>query len=209
LRAIDGFSEMVIEDAAGRLDGDDLEHLRRVRAAAQRMALLMDELLALSRATRGKLLVESVDVSAVAAAVIGELREREPARDVETVVAPGMRAEADVVLLRAILANLLGNAWKFTSKHGTARIEVGSTDAGGERAYFVRDDGAGFDEQYATHLFGAFQRMHPADAFEGDGIGLATVQRLVTRHGGRVWAEAQVEQGATFFFTLSKPIGAA
>ena len=207
LRAIDGFSQMVIEDAGDKLTETDVEHLQRVRAGAQRMATLIDEVLGLSRVSRRDMAVEDVDVSALATSVLDDLREAQPQRQVETVVAPGMRVAADAALLRLILVNLLGNAWKFTGMHETARIEVGVVDAGGEHAFFVRDDGAGFDAQYATHLFGAFQRMHQAGLFEGDGIGLATVQRLVTRHGGRVWAEAEVEKGATFYFTL--PGGAA
>jgi len=202
LRAIDGFSQMVIEDAGERLDDADREHLERVRAAAERMALLIDHLLDLSRSARRDLLRQPVDLSAMAAAVIADLRAPEPERRVETVVQPGLTVEADATMLHAILTNLLANAWKFTSRHETARIEVGATDAGGERAYYVRDDGAGFDPEQATHLFGAFQRYHTADQFAGDGIGLATVRRLVGRHGGRVWAEAAVEKGATFFFTL-------
>jgi len=202
LRAIDGFSLMVAEDAGAKLSAEDHEHLQRVRAAAQRMAVLIDGMLGLARATRQEMLIEEVDVSALAAELLAELAEAEPGRAVETVVAPGLRAQADVVLLRAVLANLLANAWKFTSKHESACIEVGLTDAGGEQAFFVRDDGAGFDPAYAQHLFGAFQRMHEAGLFEGDGIGLATVQRLVTRQSGRVWAEAAVEKGATFYFTL-------
>jgi PAS domain S-box-containing protein len=202
LRAIDGFSAMVLEDAADKLGEDDREHLQRARAGAQRMAVLIDELLGLSRAGRQEMVLEDVDLSAMAAEVFDELREAQPERRVETVVAPGMRAEADAALLRAILANLLSNSWKFTSRHETARIEVGVTDGGGERVFYVRDDGAGFDAASATHLFGAFQRMHNVDQFEGDGIGLATVERLVTRHGGQVWAEAEVEKGATFYFTL-------
>jgi PAS domain S-box-containing protein len=207
LRAIDGFSQMVIEDAAGKLSEVDVEHLQRVRAGAQRMAALIDELLGLSRASNRDLLRDEVDLSAMASEVLAGLRESQPDRRVDAVVAPGMKADADPALLRIVLDNLLGNAWKFTSKHETARIgvgfcEVGAPEAGGERAFFVRDDGAGFDAQYATHLFGAFQRMHAAGLFEGDGIGLATVQRLITRHGGRVWAEAAVEKGATFYFTL-------
>ena len=140
-----------------------------------------------------------------AAAVIADLRLAEPERRVESVVQPHLVAAADAALLNVMLTNLLGNAWKFTAKHETARIEVGVADADGERAYFVRDDGAGFDLSQAEHLFGAFQRFHPAADFAGDGIGLATVQRLVSRHGGRVWAEAEVERGATFFFTLPAP----
>ena len=202
LRAIDGFSAMVLEDAGDKLRKDDVEHLQRVRAGAQRMAVLIDELLGLSRASRLEMHREPVDVSSMASEVFAELAEAQPERRVETVVTPGLRAHADVVLLRAILANLLGNAWKFTSRHETARIEVGACDEGGERAFYVRDDGAGFDPRHAAHLFGAFQRMHHVAEFEGDGIGLATVQRLVTRHGGRVWARAEVEKGATFYFTL-------
>jgi PAS domain S-box-containing protein len=202
LRAIDGFSAAVMEDAAERLDAADLEHLERVRTASRRMARLIDELLGLSRAARQEMQLEEVDLSALAAEVLAELAAAEPARRVEAVVAPGLRAMADAALLRAILANLLGNAWKFTGKHEAARIEVGALDADGERVFFVRDDGAGFDPAHAGHLFGAFQRMHSPGQFEGDGIGLATVQRLVTRHGGRVWADAEVEQGATFYFTL-------
>jgi PAS domain S-box-containing protein len=202
LRAIDGFSLMVIEDTAGRLDAADEEHLQRVRAAAQRMGLLIDHLLSLSRSARQDLLRQSVDVSAAAESAIFDLRNAAPERRVETIVQPHMVADVDATLLDVVLVNLLGNAWKFTSKHETARIEVGALDADGERAFFVKDDGAGFDMRHAEHLFGAFQRLHTTDEFEGAGIGLATVQRLVARHGGRVWAEAEVEKGATFSFTL-------
>jgi PAS domain S-box-containing protein len=205
LRAIDGFSQMVVEDAADHLAPDDLEHLQRVRSAAQRMASLIDDLLGLSRTSRQDLLRQNVDLSAMATAVIEELREAEPERHVDIIVAPQVRANADPALLRVILGNLLGNAWKFTSKHDEAHIQVGVIDADGQRAFFVRDDGAGFDAGAAQHLFGAFQRFHTAQEFEGNGIGLATVQRLVIRHGGRVWAEAEVEKGATFFFTLPEP----
>jgi PAS domain S-box-containing protein len=208
LRAIDGFSQMVVEDAGDRLATEDLEHLQRVRAAAQHMAKLIDDLLGLSRASRMDLHREEVDVSAMASSVLDELRDAQPQRRVEITVAPGMRAEADAQLLHIILVNLLTNAWKFTSRHEEAHIEVGVSDSEGsgdhheKRAFFVRDDGAGFAMDRAPQLFGAFQRLHAADEFEGDGIGLATVQRLVLRHGGRIWAEAGVEKGATFFFTL-------
>ena len=205
LRAIDGFSAMVLEDAAGKLDEQDVEHLRRVRAGAERMAALIDALLGLSRASRHEIHIEEVDVSVLADQVIAELREAAPERRVETVVARGLRAETDAVLLRAILANLLSNAWKFTSRHETARIEVGATDSAEGPVFFVRDDGAGFDIDAATRLFGPFQRYHGTEEFAGDGIGLATVQRLVARLGGRVWAEAEVEKGATFSFTLPDP----
>jgi PAS domain S-box-containing protein len=207
LRSIDGFSQMVVEDAGERLDATDVDHLQRVRAAAQRMAHLIDGLLVLSRASRQEVLRKNVDVSAMARSVIADLRSEHPERRVEVVIQPDLTADADATLLHVILTNLLGNAWKFTAKHETARIEVGVTDGGGERAFFVKDDGAGFDMAAAQHLFGAFQRMHSADEFEGDGIGLATVQRLVARHGGRVWAEAEVEKGATFYFTLPVALG--
>jgi light-regulated signal transduction histidine kinase (bacteriophytochrome) len=166
------------------------------------MGLLIDHLLSLSRSARQDVLRASVDVSAAAESVIAELRSATPERRVETIVQPHMVADADATLLEMILVNLLGNAWKFTAKHESARIEVGVADTDGEHTFFVKDDGAGFDPDHAEHLFGPFQRLHSTAEFEGDGIGLATVQRLVARHGGRVWAEAQVEKGATFYFTL-------
>ena len=202
LRAIDGFSQMVIEDADGRLTAEDADHLQRVRVAAQRLGLLMDELLDLSRASREELFVEDIDVSSLATDVVKELHEAQPERSVEVVVQDDLRAKADAALVRAILVNLLDNAWKFTREREAAHVEVGRIESDGERAFFVRDDGVGFDTKSANRLFGAFQRMHAPGAFEGTGIGLATVQRLVARHGGRVWAEADVEKGATFFFTL-------
>jgi PAS domain S-box-containing protein len=202
LRAIDGFSAMVAADAGERLTLDDLDHLQRVRSAAQRMGQLIDDILGLSRVTRGEMLRATVDVSALAGEVANELRTENPDRDVEFRAAPDMTAQADAALLRVILYQLLGNAWKFTSKHETALVEVGVAVENGQPAFFVRDDGAGFDMAYAEHIFGAFQRFHPVNEYPGDGIGLATVQRLVARHGGSVWAEAQVEQGATIFFTL-------
>jgi len=203
LRAIDGFSQMIVEDAAGRLDDDDKEHLQRVRAAAERMGALIDHLIELSRTARVDLVSERVDLSALAAAVLADLRRAAPERDVEAVVQPGLTVMADATLLEVILVNLLSNAWKFTSKRAPAHIEVGVTKAGGERAFFVRDDGVGFDGGKAEHLFGAFQRFHTPEEFPGDGIGLATVRRLVTRHGGRVWAESEPGKGATFYFTLA------
>jgi PAS domain S-box-containing protein len=202
LRAIDGFSQMIAEDASDRLDTDDLEHLQRVRTAARRMALLIDHLIGLSRTARQDMLRGTVDLSAMAESVLADLHEAQPARRVTVVVEPRMTTSADASLLHVILTNLLANAWKFTSHNGIACIQVGACDVDGERAFFVRDDGVGFDPEQATHLFGAFQRYHSADQFEGDGIGLATVQRLVARHDGRVWAESAVGEGATFFFTL-------
>ena len=166
------------------------------------MGELIDHLIELSRTARVDLVPERVDLSAVATAVLADLRRAAPEREVEAVVQPGLMVIADATLLEVVLVNLLSNAWKFTSKRATAHIEVGATDGGGERAFFVRDDGVGFDGGKAEHLFGAFHRLHTPEEFPGDGIGLATVQRLVTKHGGRVWAEAEVGKGATFFFTL-------
>ena len=203
LRTIDGFSAMVLEDAAGRLSADDVAHLQRVRAAAQRMGQLIDEILGLSRLTRTDMNRGTVDLSAMARAVCEELVEESPKRLVEVTVEPGIVVDADPELLRVILRNLLDNAWKFTSRHARAKISVGAGAQHGQQVIYVRDDGAGFDPRHAEHLFGAFQRLHAKDEFEGDGIGLAIVQRLVNRHGGAVWATGEVERGATFSFTLS------
>jgi light-regulated signal transduction histidine kinase (bacteriophytochrome) len=170
--------------------------------AAQRLARLLDDLMGLSRVSRRDLLRQPVDISGLAEQVAEELFANQPSRDVDLVIEPGLVAQADQALVRLALRELLANAWKFTWPHASAQIEVGAVDTEGEQAFFVRDDGVGFDPRHAEHLFGAFQRMHSDDEFPGDGIGLATVQRLVRRHGGRVWAEAAVEEGATFFFTL-------
>ncbi len=208
LRAIDGFSQIVVEDASERLNEPDKENLQRVRVAAERMGKLIDHLIELSRTALGDMLTGEVDLSAMATEVLADLQSAAPERCVETVVEPSLTVTADPALLQVVLMNLLGNAWKFTSRHGTARIEVGAADLDGERVFYVRDDGAGFEAGKAEHLFDAFQRLHTADEFPGDGIGLATVRRLITRHGGRVWAEAEVEKGATFFFTLPVSAGA-
>jgi signal transduction histidine kinase len=206
LRALDGFSEILVQDYGDVLDADGRDHLRRIKGAANHMAGLMDGLLQLSRLNREEMTLEQVDLSEMAREVLDELRRREPDRSMDALVEPGLVAEADPRLMRVTLTNLLGNAWKFTSGHASARIEVGSAPAPGDhggRAFYVRDDGAGFDPRYARNLFGAFQRLHTPDQFEGTGIGLATVQRIVHRHGGSVWADGQVEQGATFWFTLA------
>ncbi|MEW6613490.1 MAG: PAS domain S-box protein [Pseudomonadota bacterium] len=202
LRAIDGFSQALLEDYADRLDGEGIRHLERVRAATQRMGQLIDDLLNLSRVTRSEMHRERVNLSAIAQRFAEELHASQPQRQVEFVIAPNVTARGDARLLQVVLENLLRNAWKFTSKHERARIEFGVTQRDGKRTYFVRDDGAGFDMSYAHKLFGAFQRLHGATEFEGTGIGLATVQRIIHRHGGRIWAEGAIEQGATFYFTL-------
>jgi len=205
LRTIDGFSQILIEDHADKLDEEGEDYLGRVRAASQHMDNLIDDLLDLSRVSRGALCRETVDLSALATDIIDELRRSEPEREVEFVTEESILAFADANLLTVALENLLTNAWKFTSKNdGGATIVFGCTaqDASAERVYFVKDDGVGFEEAYADKLFGAFQRLHATEEFEGTGIGLATVARIVRRHGGRVWATGEVGEGATFFFTL-------
>ena len=202
LRSIDGFSRILLEDYAAKLDEEGQDSLRRVRAASQRMGDLIDDMLKLSRVTRNEMQPGTVDLSALAHTIMAELEQEEPARRVEWVIADGLAVQGDAALLRVAMQNLLGNAWKFTSKQPQARIEVGATQRDRVRTHFVRDNGAGFDMAYAGKLFGAFQRQHNAAEFPGTGIGLATVQRVLHRHGGRIWAESAVGQGATFFFTL-------
>lgn len=205
LRSIDGFSQILLEDYTDVLDEEGANYLGRVRAASQRMGQLIDDLLVLSRMTRTSLRREIVDLSALAQSVADELRERDPNREVEFSIAGGLSGSGDARLLRVTLENLLGNAWKFTSGKEGARIEFGAMQREGSPgfpAYFVRDNGAGFDMAYAGKLFGAFQRLHSPEEFEGTGIGLATVQRVIRRHGGAVWAEGEVGRGATFYFTL-------
>ena len=203
LRSIDGFSRIVIKQCADKLDDENRENLNRVRAASQRMGELIDDLLKLSRIGRAELRRTTFDFSALALEVITYLHEAEPARQVTCVVAPGLSATADRALLRVVLNNLLGNAWKFSGRQADGRIEFGAIEHDGEQVFFVRDNGAGFDPAYASKLFTPFQRLHTKHEFPGSGIGLATVQRIIHRHRGRVWAEAQVNQGATIYFTLS------
>jgi light-regulated signal transduction histidine kinase (bacteriophytochrome) len=202
LRAVDGFSQALLEDYGDKLDVQGQDYLRRTREASQRMARLIDDLLNLSRLTHGEMRRETVDLSLLAQAVVVELQTGQPERQVEFVIAPGMVVDGDARLLRVALENLLDNAWKFTRKQPQARIKVGYTETDGQPTYFVRDNGAGFDMAYADKLFGTFQRLHSVTEFEGDGIGLAIVQRIIHRHGGQVWAEGTVGQGATFYFTL-------
>ena len=201
LRAIDGFSQLLLDDYADSLDEAGKDHLSRVRGAAQRMAELIDALLDLSRVSRRELRHETVDISAVADSAFRKLKEHEPTRSVKITIEPGLKAEGDGRLLEMVLDNLIGNAWKYTARLDEAKIEVGSRNDGKETVFYVRDNGAGFDMQYADKLFGAFQRLHGTE-FEGTGIGLATVLRIVKRHGGRVWGEGEPGKGATFYFTL-------
>jgi len=202
LRGIDGFSQALLEDYGDRLDRQGKNYLQRVRAASQRMAELIDDMLSLSRVSRGEMKREPVNLGALARSIATELHNADSQRQVEFIIIPELPASGDARLLRVVMENLLRNAWKFTGKNSTAKIEVGVDRRNGQPVYFVRDDGAGFDMAYAGKLFGAFQRLHSSAEFQGTGIGLATVQRVIRRHGGRVWAESKVGQGATFYFTL-------
>jgi PAS domain S-box-containing protein len=202
LRSIDGFSLALMEDYADTLDPEARGLLERIRAATQRMAQLIDDLLKLARVTRSEMRNEAVDLSAMAKVIFAEFHTLEPERRVECVVQDGLVVVGDPQLLRVVLENLLGNAWKFTMKKPTAKIELGMFKRDGRQVYFVRDDGPGFDMAYVSKLFGTFQRLHATTEFPGTGIGLASVRRIVHRHGGRTWAEGAEHRGATFFFTL-------
>ena len=205
LRAIDGFSHIILDDEADALSEAGRENLARVRAAAQRMGQLIDALLALSRLSRQALNIGRVDLSALAHRTLAGLSEQEPARQVRMHVSDGCTAVSDVDLVEVVLTNLLDNAWKFTSNRELGSIEFGEKQTDGQRAFYVRDNGVGFDPAYAGKLFQPFQRLHHTGDFPGTGIGLATVRRIITRLGGRVWAEAEVGKGATFSFTLPEP----
>jgi signal transduction histidine kinase len=202
LRSISGFSTALLEDCGESVSEQARGYLNRITSGSARMAELIDALLMLSRVSRSDLRREPVNMTHMAEAVIGQLRASQPDRAVRFAAQADVTAEGDPVLLRTLLENLLGNAWKFTSARASATIEFGAEEREGERFYFVRDDGAGFDMAYADRLFAPFQRLHPSHEFGGTGIGLATVQRIVHRHGGRIRAEGAVDRGATFRFTL-------
>ncbi len=210
LRAMDGFSQVLLEDHAPQLDPAARDHLERIRRGAQRMGKLIDDILALSRATRVEMSRTTVDLSTTAEQVLADCASSEPERRVTWEIQPGLVARGDPQLLRLVLENLLNNAWKFTRRQPAARIEFGrlspqqTGQSGGLDVYYVRDNGVGFDMMFADKLFGAFQRLHRSDEFPGTGIGLATVQRIIHRHHGRVWAEAEVDRGATIYFTLPR-----
>lgn len=203
LRAIEGFSQVLLEDHGQALDEDGRRHLRRIAASAERMGQLIDDLLGFSHLGRAELGREPVDLSELARTVAAGLRAHEPAREVTIEVRDGLAACGDERLLRIALENLLGNALKFSRHREHARIEVGWSEQDG--AFFVRDDGAGFDMAFADKLFVPFQRLHAPGEYEGTGIGLATTQRVITRHGGRIWARGKSGEGATFYFTLPRP----
>jgi light-regulated signal transduction histidine kinase (bacteriophytochrome) len=202
LRTMDGFSRVLLEDCADRLDDENRDHLRRIRAGAERMAGMLDGLLGLARLARVELRSEPVDLSAVALAVAEQLEAADPARAARFEIAPSVIATGDPRLLRTVLANLLDNAWKFTEREPLAVIEVGVRQIDGEDRVFVADNGVGFDMTHAERLFTPFQRLHPDREFRGAGIGLATARRIVHSHGGRMWAEGVAGEGATFSFTL-------
>jgi PAS domain S-box-containing protein len=202
LRAIDGFSQALVEDVGPLLKPEHHSHLNRVRQAAQRMGLLIDDLIKLARVTRTDVKIDDVDLSEIAQILATNLQDSAPERQAEFVIAPDLQARGDPRLVQVALDNLLSNSWKFTAPRTPARIEFGKAVANGKPAFFVRDNGVGFDMNYAGKMFGAFQRFHDAREFSGTGIGLATVQRIVHKHGGRIWAESQPGEGATFYFTL-------
>ncbi len=210
LRAIDGFSRALLEDYGDQFDAQATEYFGRIRRNVQRMGLLIDDLLRLSRVSRMAMRYRTVNLSSLVEEQVAQLRSLEPERQVQVVIAPDAIVWADMTLMEVVISNLLQNAWKFTSHHPTAQIEFGVMAPGqsktlalqGEATYFVRDDGAGFDMAYTNKIFGVFQRLHNMEEFSGTGIGLATVQRAIHRHGGQVWAEAAVEQGATIYFTV-------
>ncbi len=198
LRTIEGFSEALAEDYDDKLDDTARDYLRRVRDAGARMEVLIESLLALSRLSREELRPERVNLSEIAESIAAKLNEG-GGRDVHFRIQPGLHVEGDPRLLRTALEHLLGNAWKFTSRHPSAAIEMGREQIDGRDVLYVRDDGAGFDQTYAEKMFAPFQRFHPAEEFDGLGIGLAIVQRIVHRHHGRVWAVGRVEQGTTVY----------
>jgi PAS domain S-box-containing protein len=208
LRAIDGFAQALAEDFAAHFDDVTArDYLNRIRNGAQRMSALIDDMLQLSRISRAELRPVAVDLSAMAHEIVSHLAAAEPGRTVDVEIAPALTARGDARLLQIALTNLLDNAWKYTGKTPQARIEFGRQRRDDVEVFYVRDNGAGFDMRYADKLFGAFQRLHGAE-FPGTGVGLATVQRIIHRHGGRVWAESEVGKGATFFFTLTAPVSA-
>ncbi len=202
LRSLNGFSRILLEDYAPQLDAEGVEHLERIHRASIHMGELIDGLLNLSRLTRKELASKTVDLRSIVAARADALRIEEPGRDVEFILHSVPPVHGDPVLLETAVVNLLDNAWKFTRGRDRARIEVGVAESEDGPAFFVRDNGVGFDLAHADKLFGPFQRLHERGAFPGMGIGLATVQRVIRRHGGDVWAEGRPGEGASFYFTL-------
>jgi light-regulated signal transduction histidine kinase (bacteriophytochrome) len=202
LRAMDGFSLAVLEDYSSLLDSTGRNYLNRIREASQKMAQLIDAMLILSRVTRAEINRSHINISNLAENIAIELATHEPRRNVTWKIAPDLNALADPTLIKSVMENLLGNAWKFTSRHPRCMIEVGKMMQNGNEVFYVKDDGAGFDMKYMSKMFAPFQRLHSSTEFEGTGIGLATVNRIINKHGGRIWAEGEPEKGATIYFTL-------
>jgi light-regulated signal transduction histidine kinase (bacteriophytochrome) len=205
LRGIDGWAEVFLEECGGSLDDKGRSYLDRIRRETKQMGRLIDDLLRLSRLSCKEIDVQPIDLSAMAERIAASHREREPERDVVWRIRPALTAHGDPALIEVALTNLIGNAWKFSAKTSQASIEIGRDEGSDGAPFFVRDNGAGFDMAYAGKLFGAFQRMHNQTEFPGSGIGLATVKRIIARHGGRIWADAHPGAGATFYFTLEAP----
>lgn len=202
LRTLTGFSEALAEEYQDKLGENGLDYVRRIRDAAQRMEVMIVALSDLARVSRVEMKREIVNVTEIATSIAANLKRSEPARNVDFAIAPGLTLQGDPALLQTLVTHLLGNAWKFSSKHPSARIEMGREERDGRQVLYVRDDGAGFDPAYTENMFGPFQRFHSSRDFEGIGIGLATVQRIVNRHQGRVWAVGAVEGGATVYIDL-------
>ena len=204
LRSIDGFSQILEEDYSDNVDEEGKRYLKRVRAATQRMALLIDDLLTLSRVNRSEIHRKWVDLSSMAQRIVEELKRQSPDRNVDIQIAPNIRVEGDENLLFQVMENLLSNAWKFSLRKEGPRIVFGQQNGDGQLVQYVRDNGAGFDMKYVGKLFTAFQRLHSDQDFPGTGVGLTTVQRILHRHGGRIWAEGRPGEGAVFYFTVGK-----
>lgn len=204
LRSIDGFSKALLDDYADKLDAEGKDHLRRVRKASQRMGQLIDDILKLSRLTRGEMLIEQVDLSALVRDVVKPFAAANPDRKVKMHIQEGVSVRGDRKMLRVVLENLLSNAWKYTGKQQLAWITFGTAPSTGGMACFIKDNGAGFDMAFSQKLFAPFQRLHAEKDFPGTGVGLATVQRIIHRHGGEIWAESEPGKGATFYFTLGR-----
>jgi PAS domain S-box-containing protein len=204
LRSMDGFSQAILDDYSDKLDDEGRKYLGYIRESAQHMAQLIDDILTLSRVSRSNVAIQKVDLSLLARRSLDRLQKSAPERSADITISEGLLADADPRLVGVLLDNLLGNAWKFTKNRPLTQVEVGQLQGEGQRTFFVRDNGAGFDMSYADKLFGPFQRLHSSREFEGTGIGLATVQRIINKHAGTIWAQSAVDQGATFFFTLAK-----
>lgn len=202
LRGIDGFSQALLDDYKERFDQKGINYLNRLRTASQNMSQLINEMLKLSRISRSEMMIQTVNLSKMFTEIVNDLKETQPERKVRFLIKENLKVQGDSRLLRIVLENLISNAWKFTSKHSETFIEFGIKQINGSPVYFISDDGAGFDMNYSQNLFSVFRRLHNTTEFPGTGTGLAIVQRVIHRHGGKIWAEGDVEKGAVFYFTL-------